>query len=198
MYMNIDWNTLRDRAYECAKAHGWHEKEHDEKHYLMLIVTEIAEVVQADRENRHANVAEFKKWQEYSRLLVMTEETRITRFNKDFDEYIKNTVEDELADVVIRCLDLAGLSKADLAELDKVFKDKNISKAFNVQYDNFISTAYQLCEIATLKENLSIIIMGIIYGTCMLAKKLNIDIIWHIEQKMKYNETREYKHGKRY
>lgn len=196
MYMNIDWNTLRDRAYECAKAHGWHEKEHDVKHYLMLIITEIAEVVNADRKNRYADAAKFEEWQ--GNNVPLSEETRTRRFNEDFEAYIKDTVEDELADIVIRCLDLAGLYKADLAELDKVFKAKNISEAFNVQYDNFISTAYQLCAIATLKENLSIIIIGIIYGTCMLAKKLNIDIIWHIEQKMKYNETREYKHGKRY
>lgn len=35
----------------------------------------------------------------------------------------------------------------------------------------------------------------ILFGIC---GKFNIDLEKHIELKMKYNETREYKHGKRY
>jgi NTP pyrophosphatase (non-canonical NTP hydrolase) len=31
-----------------------------------------------------------------------------------------------------------------------------------------------------------------------LCGSLGIDIDWHIQQKMRYNATREYKHGKRY
>jgi len=31
-----------------------------------------------------------------------------------------------------------------------------------------------------------------------LAKHLEIDLFWHIEQKMKYNEFREKMHGKKY
>ena len=31
-----------------------------------------------------------------------------------------------------------------------------------------------------------------------LAKHLDIDLLWHIEQKMKYNELREKMHGKKY
>lgn len=35
-------------------------------------------------------------------------------------------------------------------------------------------------------------------GIIGLAKHLNIDLFWHIEQKMRYNELRENKHGKKY
>jgi hypothetical protein len=31
-----------------------------------------------------------------------------------------------------------------------------------------------------------------------LAKYLDIGLLWHIEQKMKYNELREKMHGKKY
>ena len=47
--MNL--NELRDEAYSIAKANGWHEEEHSDEHCLMLVITEIAEAVQADREN---------------------------------------------------------------------------------------------------------------------------------------------------
>ena len=45
--MNL--NELKDRAYKIAKEHGWHEQELSDETYLMLIITEIAEAVNADR-----------------------------------------------------------------------------------------------------------------------------------------------------
>ena len=60
--MNL--NELRDEAYSIAKANGWHEEEHSDSHSLMLIITEIAEAVQADRKNLHADVEAFKKYEE--------------------------------------------------------------------------------------------------------------------------------------
>ena len=45
--MNL--NELRDEAYSIAKANGWHEQEHSDEHFIMLIITEIAEAVQTCR-----------------------------------------------------------------------------------------------------------------------------------------------------
>ena len=45
--MNL--NNLRDEAYSIAKMNGWHNEEHSDSHCLMLIITEIAEAVNADR-----------------------------------------------------------------------------------------------------------------------------------------------------
>ena len=71
--MNL--NELRDEAYSIAKANGWHEEEHSDEHLLMLVITEIAEAVQADRKNLHADIAKFKEWQGSS--LPLSEATRI-------------------------------------------------------------------------------------------------------------------------
>lgn len=61
--MNL--NELRDEAYSIARANGWHEEEHSDEHLLMLVITEIAEAVQADRKDKHADVASFKEYQTY-------------------------------------------------------------------------------------------------------------------------------------
>ena len=53
--METDLNKLRDRAYSIAKAHGFHEKEYSDETYLMLIITEISEAVNADRKGEHAS-----------------------------------------------------------------------------------------------------------------------------------------------
>ena len=45
--MNL--NELRDKAYQCAIAHGWHDKELSNEHCLCLVISELMEAVEADR-----------------------------------------------------------------------------------------------------------------------------------------------------
>lgn len=57
-------NELRDRAYKCACDHGFHDKEYPTEHWFMLIITEIAEAVNADREEKYSDIIHLKKWKE--------------------------------------------------------------------------------------------------------------------------------------
>ena len=181
--MNL--NELRDEAYSIAKANGWHEEEHSDEHWIMLVITEIAEAVQADRKNLHADIAKFNEWQGNS--LPLSEETRIRRFIEDFEAYIKNTVEDELADIVIRCLDLAGLRGINLST--PVKGTCKIAMPFT-EY------AFNTCHVLTythvpLAERINNVI-GRIIAYCEAE---GIDLEWFITQKMKYNRLRPYRHG---
>lgn len=45
---------------------------------------------------------------------------------------------------------------------------------------------------------LSTIINDMIFSIFALAKHLDIDLLWHIEQKMRYNELRPKLNGKKY
>lgn len=176
----MDLNKLRDEAFETAKAHGWHDEELPDETYLMLIITEIAEAVQADRKGRYAHKELFD---------TSEKDENVWAFN--FESYIKNRVEDELADIVIRCLDLAGLHDYDLSRV-KAVSERNLLTI----KDDFPKFAYRLCQLLTneddsLNERLNYGIAGII-GYC---KQKDIDIEWFIEQKMKYNKLRPYKHG---
>lgn len=58
--MNL--NKLRDKAYQCAVAHGWHEENLSDEHFLCLVISELMEAVEADRKGKHAKVAMFKEW----------------------------------------------------------------------------------------------------------------------------------------
>ena len=62
--METDLNKLRDRAYKIAKAHGFHEKEYSDETYLMLIITEIAEAVNADRKGLFHYIKHFSNEKE--------------------------------------------------------------------------------------------------------------------------------------
>lgn len=102
--MNL--NELRDRAYKTACEHGFHDEELSNEHCLCLVISELMEAVEADRKGRFAKVPVDKKG------TIFDERTfhyQNKYFAENFETYIKDCVEDELADAVIRLLDLAGL-----------------------------------------------------------------------------------------
>ena len=56
----IDFNALRDRAYKCACAHGFHNTELINEHFLCLVISELMEAVEADRKNRRFDKEKHK------------------------------------------------------------------------------------------------------------------------------------------
>ena len=182
----MDLNKLRDEAFEIAKAHGWHDEELQDETYLMLIITEIAEAVQADRKNRHAFLD--------SGMLKMREFPDDT-FVTNFDWLIKGTVEEELSDIIIRCLDLAGVRGKD------IYIDEYMAKYvldFIKREPSFPEVAYEMCRFAAFTDEslgLSERIGCIISLSELYCKQKDIDIEWFIKQKMKYNKLRSFKHG---
>lgn len=190
--MNL--NKLRDKAYQCAVAHGWHEENLSDEHFLCLVISELMEAVEADRKGKQAKVTMFKEWQGNS--VPLTEETKKRRFMEDFEAFIKGTVEEELADACIRLLDLAGLRNVDLGEVNS--DELKCSEGF---FDwTFTESVFSLvCNITDSDyiENHSFdsfLRMALIEILVFCVQK-DIDIFWYIKQKMKYNEFRPYKHG---
>lgn len=52
--MNTDkLSRLAKEIHDNATANGWHEEKRSPEHYLGLIMTEVAEAVEADRKNRY-------------------------------------------------------------------------------------------------------------------------------------------------
>lgn len=191
--MNL--NKLRDEAYAIAKANGWHNEEHSDSHCLMLIITEIAEAVNADRNNNHADIASFKEiMSDIPSGATLAEHN--DWFKKTFENHVKNTVEDELADVTIRCLDLCGVKGLDAY----TFKVE-----FPTGMDVFTERMYFICRLLTdrilASDNAA---LGFVLSQAMSyimehCYRKGIDLEFFIETKMKYNRLRGYRHGgKRY
>nr|DAN89879.1 MAG TPA: NTP-PPase-like protein [Caudoviricetes sp.] len=182
---NIDLNTLRDRAYKIACEHGFHDKELSNQHCLMLVISELSEAVEADRKGRRINKELINNW------VKLHSETDIT-FKENFDSYIKDTVEDELADTAIRLLDLAGLRNINLNGrtiiVYIVSKKKSFTENCYAIIKDIVNYRY------TMEECLNYAIRQIFE----FANFSDIDLAWHIEQKMRYNELREKMHGKKY
>lgn len=191
----IDFNALRDRAYKCACEHGFHDTELSNGHLLMLVITELSEAVEADRKGLYARRKVFEDW-----IILMDDpKTKDEEFIYAFKSNIKDTVEDELSDACIRLLDLAGsldISLEDIYDFMKEPEYKDWDDALKEM--SFTERMFFLTSILTNDGDIAEVIKASIVIIFLNADLLYIDLLWHIEQKMKYNELRENKHGKRY
>ena len=85
-------NELAKEVHKGNVERGFYDPQPTLKTQLMLVITELSEAVEADRKGRYAHA-----------LFIGTEMTP-----KAFEEHIKDTFEDEIADAYIRLLDIAG------------------------------------------------------------------------------------------
>ena len=178
-------NTLSKEVFEANKAKGFHDKEYSDETLLMLVITELSEAVEADRKGKRAQLG--------------VEAYSGTFDPKGFELWVKDTVEDELADTVIRLLDLAGLRNAEITinngfigdTKELIFRDKSFPELVFWITRRIISLKIYVSRINNL---VSIVLMSII----ALCEHLNIDLWHHVELKLQYNKTRPDKHGKKY
>ena len=176
--MNL--NELRDKAYRNAVAHGWHEENLSDEHFLCLVISELMEAVEADRKGRHADRNRFDYY-------MNMKERSDDEFSYAFRYDIKDSVEDELADACIRLLDFAGLRGYDLEIFDYEGSDTE-----DYSDMGFTEAMFRIYVTDNFYRDEPFILLNEIFAFC---KDRNIDIFWYIEQKMKYNELRPYKHG---
>ena len=182
---------LVNRVHDNAVRHGWHEEKLSADHWLMMIITEVCEMIEADRKGKHAN----KEW------FIQRMKEPGADFIYAFKASIKDSIEDELSDICIRIMDMAGeLYTADdfvvkLVVFDCNMKsDKAIKEALEGETLTEISMLAVRQLVSEKREPLDNIAITF---QCLysIARIHGIDLDWHIKQKMHYNELRPYHHG---
>lgn len=96
---NLPLNRLSILFHERSKSKGFWDEPREIGTKLMLIVSELSEALEADRNGKHANMEKYYKGIAYADI---------------FETYIKDTFEDEIADAFIRLLDLCGYLNIDI------------------------------------------------------------------------------------
>lgn len=187
----MDYSSYIKEAFGIAKDHGFHDVELPVNHFIMLIITEISEMVEADRKK---NRAERMKLEHICSLAATNES-----YNHYFELCVKDTLEDEMADACIRIFDLAGIFGWSMSDVNS--EDAGYRAYCHVYHRKFTEIAYELCNILTSNGPASHNEHKCISALSFMeswAKDLHFDLAWHIEQKMKYNKTRARLHGKQY
>ena len=199
--------AISDTAHSINVANGFDEAE-SYKRSVALIVSEMAEMLEADRKDkysraiikelteRESNMISGMTIKQAHQFIITTND-----FQAWFKECVKDTVEDELADVVIRITSFLAASGHKI-EYENAF---DALESFTV---NDLIHDLPLCEIiynlmkATLnaEDRLEpyVELEGITYTCFELAEIYEFDLEWHIDAKLTYNKTRSYLHGKAY
>lgn len=122
----------------------------------------------------------------------------IQRICREYEKYT-DSVEMELADAVIRLLDAAGALDERLS-IESVYlnKEKATERLKGLQLtESLFKLITTITYTFQFYGNKAAIENGIgeLLAICSL---MDIDVMYHVELKLRYNETRAYKHGKRY
>ena len=173
----MELNKLSKKAHKDAVEKGFWNDNPSKEHCLMLVVCEIGEMVEADRKGMRAEKEKYL----------------LNRSGEAFEKYIKNTIEDELADIVIWLADIAGHIELDFTKMRQC-------------------GYYRVFERFTMPENAFALCKGLSRETIAFEKRIQfgidfcfnwafsmgINLEWHIKEKMSYNQSREFVNGKLY
>lgn len=193
---------LINESYLVACNHGFHDEKKSVDHWIMLVISEVGEVINADREGRDADLVAYES------MCKHDYETNA------FLRYVKDSVEDELADVCIRLYDLCGTLG--------IMPVHHSSEAMQDMFGDFVDIlgSYSLterckvlCELLCQcnndmeleetddyegSETISFWIGAALCLVYCMAQDMGIDLLNHIRLKMRYNESRQRLHGKKY
>ena len=93
---------------------------------LMLIVSELGEALEADRNNRHADYdAFYKAYKQRSNECGDNSEFNRILYKEQFEKMCKDTFEDEIADAFLRLMDLCGAFNIDIEKAIRYKRDYN-------------------------------------------------------------------------
>lgn len=185
-------NALKEQAHKTAVEHGFYEDVKSDAFYLGLVMSEAGEAINADRKGLHADAKGFEE-----------DEANGLPFAENFKKHIKDSVEDEIADIVIRLLDFAGLKGYELSFIS-YYQQNNHVFLRELKECGLSGVLFQLMGSLSdaLDENCTgqgIIALLSVFSDCFgMFTGCEKDLWWFVEKKMRFNKQRPMLNGKKY
>lgn len=171
-------NELRDDIHNLAKEKGWWDNFRSNEECFALIMSELGEMLEAKRAGKEIDLSDRKDW-------IDDEDW--------FRQAVKDTVGDELADVLIRLLDYLGNYKISISPQHIPIIRARTLWGNTFGEDTWILMSY-LNKIFHNEQSCHWYIVLLL----KFAEKWGIDLEAHVTLKHEYNKTRPIKHNKQF
>lgn len=184
-----NFNDLIPVAHAAAKAKGFWPDDNKPswERCVMLVVSEMGEAIEADRKGARADLYEYNK-EVFERL----QDGDADPVTWAYGIYIKGSVEEELADIVIRLADMAGGLGLEMGP---------VPNAVGGEYENpdLCTYLYFAMREMTLDVNNRSDRVRYCYEFVQeISDAMKIDLWAHVNTKLAYNANRPAKHRKNY
>lgn len=185
-------NELAKAVYENAKAKGFYDKPVSIPERMALIHSELSEALEADRKDRYC-----RDFNSEANLAHLIEDDK--RFKEAYDRHVKGTFEEEMADVVIRILDLAGSKNRPIGFPDEMwplwYKAGTTPEKLAVLHFHVSSAMEAHYALWEYPDYLWNHLFTVLQGCKWICDAKDIDLELHVKAKMRYNSLRPRMHG---
>ena len=171
----------------------------DNTRIKLLVVSELFECFEAHRKGKTVDDYELHGVNELfvNYINFPNEFATKANFVRNFELHVKDTIEDEIADTMIRLLDYAAFLKVDFEKLKtpKIIANRYFSGDFIIDINSLIDSSLFLLQ----GENLKLYNILVCYQNIVdFAAAHLINLPMNIKLKIAYNRTRDKMHGKKY
>lgn len=186
---------LSEEIHAINREKGFWDEPKTEMQCLLLVQSELFEALEAHR-----------KWRITETAFILDKIIHAFSIHPvhaaiDFEFGVKDTLGDELADIIIRLLDFAAAFEI-FRNIGENLAFKNLKDFSPISKDRFFQwvhntngSIFYLIEDGSTKEDSVIYIITQCFRIC---PAFGINLEAHIEAKIEYNRTRPTKHNKNY
>lgn len=168
-------NDFKNRCHEVADNLGWHKKMSSGAELVMSVIMELSDAVKAYLNDRHARKVEFIQYR------------NSIGWASIYNTCLADTLEDKLANTIIKCLDLAVNWCADIKDTNGYVKPfYQVTPYISPSFPEFVGSVIKEFNAGWYSADKCI--NDLIMSILSYSKENDIDILWYLEQRMIYNE----------
>lgn len=191
-------------SHKISKEKGFWEGDKNHSETVLMIIANVGEIAKANNKKKFAN------WSAYGSATIELSEGHISHsgaLKEAFETHIKDTFEDEMANVIIRICDFLGGANVNVFKtqpwireyldlpINEFFQHAQISGQYNGKLAEWLHNALWECAAYSKDGDHGLIHLMCCIGSIVSEK--DIDIERHIETKLEYNKTRPMLYGRR-
>src|ERR1035437_717710 len=199
----MDIHMLIESSHSLGVDRGFWKKEKDLREEILYILSNIGDIAKAVKKEKKADWMNYEiSVKHFERHNPKLEEEEIKKSkNKFFKMYIKDSFEDEIANVILRITDIMGGNKMNITEanpwisayehtgLNYFFRNVKPTEELTGTTPRWLNEAIHICMFHS-DDDKDYGLSHILFYLGSIIEFYDIDIEKHLIKKIEYNRTR--------